>query len=724
MDAVYKLRWTSSRAAAVRRVAIGLALGGVGSAVLHRLSRAMYLSRLRQRALAASALPLGLEKAEVTSEDQSSSSSSSIARVAVDGRFGQRLAAILRICMPSLFCKETGLVLLQGMLLLSRTVLSDSIARLEGVCGEKVTSQDWTGFRAVIAKFATVSVPASIVNAALKALQIYIQLAFRKRLTSYLHKLYMENRAYYSAAVLGGISHADQRLTDDVEKFCEAVAELYSRTFKPLLDVSLFTYSLSKIIGLRGQLFLHGYFVVIGILLKAVSPPLALMTAQYGTLNGSFRSAHSRIAANAEEIAFNDPPAGRTEMQALNSKLERMVEHSQLTAFQRFLQSSLDGYCTKYTASIIGLVIFALPLYLSPASQGELSSVIAGKYINAMRLMMQSSSAMGQLVLVYKRVSTLAGHTARVSELLEQVRELGQPNGRLNAFQRVQNRVAQSSMANGTSTQGSVVANGPNSWENLPHCSDVRPADIAAMKHGSSLKLEKVTLWAPDGSLLVQDISIEVPPGRSVIIEGPNGSGKSSILRMLAGLWPLQSGIVTLPNRSSMFFLSQRPYVFAGGSLAMQLMYPNLPGVVVGETVCFDEDRALKCLQDVELPHLVSRCGGFDGMLQWDEVLSGGERNRLAVARLLYHRPTFAILDEVRFTYSSRLAAASFMPSLVRFVSVIVAQQVQIFAFVQADANFWECISVYLTMWQHVFPPCLFPVLIRIWTRFCVVSEK
>lgn len=95
-----------------------------------------------------------------------------------------------------------------------------------------------------------------------------------------------------------------------------------------------------------------------------------------------------------------------------------------------------------------------------------------------------------------------------------------------------------------------------------------------------------------------------------------------------------------------MFFLSQTAYVYVGGSLADQLMYPNLPGVVVGEKVVFDEDHATACLAAVELPHLRTRCNGYSGALAWLEVLSGGERNRLAVARLLYHRPRFAFLDE------------------------------------------------------------------------------
>lgn len=258
---------------------------------------------------------------------------------------------------------------------------------------------------------------------------------------------------------------------------------------------------------------------------------------------------------------------------------------------------------------------------------------------------------MGSLVVVHKRINTLAGYTARVAELLEQVRELGKPNGRLLAFERMQKKVVGDDLVAGpvSTSEDSSWISAEQRTASAPFSSitDTSSARVATkILNGPNIKLENVSVWSPDGSLLVRDLSLEVPPGQSVIIEGRNGSGKTSLLRVLCQLFPLQSGAITLPPRDSMFFLSQTAYVFAGGSLAEQLMYPNLPGVVVGEKVVFDEDHAMSCLDAVELPHLRSRCNGFSGSLAWTEVLSGGERNRLAVARLLYHRPRFAFLDE------------------------------------------------------------------------------
>lgn len=614
------------------RLALAIILaGGATSAAIIRLSSRLRLCRTEQKSLTAAALRAKSSKQHLQPDITPTRES----RIAVDRPFVRRLIAILRICIPSIASREAALVLFQGVLLFSRTLLSDRITRLEGVCAENVTAQNWPAFRRVLLGFALNSIPAVIVNSSLKAIQVVVSLALRNQLTRFLHTAYMGNRAYYAASVLSGLSHPDQRITEDVDKFCETVAELYSYTFKPLLDVIIFSRSLARIIGYKGQLGLYAYFVFVGAFLRAISPPLGKMTAEYASLSADLRTAHHRLAASAEEVAFNDPPAGRAEMKSLNARLDRMIRHSCLTVIQRFVQQCFDGYLVKYTASIIGLVIFAVPLYYTPVAERASTSVIAGRYINSMRLMMQTSSAMGQLVLVYKRINTLAGYTERVSELIEKVKELGKPQGHLEAFRRIQGRIADAKEVAGEkdfeATRLSISA--------LAH---EFPARRMYCKH---IKLENVSMWSPDGSPLVKCLNFEVMQGESVILLGPNGSGKSSILRMLAGLWPLQAGTVGLPARNEIFYLSQRPYMYSG-SLKEQLMYPRLADVVIGENFEFCEKKGRACLDKVELGHLVGRCDGFDGKVGWDEVLSGGERNRLAVARLLYHKPAFAVLDE------------------------------------------------------------------------------
>ena len=92
------------------------------------------------------------------------------------------------------------------------------------------------------------------------------------------------------------MTNADQRITEDVEKFAFCISELYSYTFKPLLDVLLFSRSLAEIMGYKAQFLLYGYYLLSAVLLRAVAPPLALITAQETGLSGALRAAHQARA--------------------------------------------------------------------------------------------------------------------------------------------------------------------------------------------------------------------------------------------------------------------------------------------------------------------------------------------------------------------------------------------------------------------------------------------
>lgn len=566
-------------------------------------------------------------------------------KVAVDEVFAKRLRTILKICVPSAFSQESGLIAIQACLLLSRTWLTDYISRIEARAGRYLIAQDFSQFARLLAAFAGVAIPAAAVNSGLKYMQKRIQIAFQRRLSHHLHQQYCSNRAYYAASTLGGLTNADQRITEDVEKFAYNISELYSYTFKPLLDVILFTRSLSRSMGYKGQLALYTYYLLSAGALRKLSPPLALMTAQESSLSGGFRAAHQRLVAHAEEIAYNDPPSGAAEQVILNQHLYRLLRHNKLSAFQRFVQQVFDGYFVKYFASVVALLVYAAPMYLKePGLRGKQDD-ITQDYIRSMRLLQNTSKGIGDLVLVYKRITGLAGHTSRVSELLEQVKKLstGDP---LTTHRELYLR-------NVSSKELQFNGSGEEPDENL------RPAN---RQHGNTIAFDKVALNSPDGTALVRQLSFTVPHGQSVMIMGPNGSGKSSLFRVLAGLWPLQAGSITVPEQGGMFYLSQRPYLVSG-SLRDQLLYPQPPRLVWETTPKHTkakfahlagvrlsgqelEEQLDACLEAVELDYLLSRGKGWDQVQNWSETLSGGEKQRLAMARLLFHNPTYAILDE------------------------------------------------------------------------------
>jgi ATP-binding cassette subfamily D (ALD) protein 3 len=157
------------------------------------------------------------------------------------------------------------------------------------------------------------------------------------------------------------------------------------------------------------------------------------------------------------------------------------------------------------------------------------------------------------------------------------------------------------------------------------------------------IKFEHTPLATPNGDILIRDLTFEVTSGTNVLVCGPNGCGKSSLFRVLGELWPLFGGELTKPERGKLFYVPQRPYMTIG-TLRDQVIYPDT----------FEEqkrkgisDQVLKeYLDNVQLGHILEREGNWDIVQDWMDVLSGGEKQRMAMARLFYHKPQFAILDE------------------------------------------------------------------------------
>ncbi len=159
-------------------------------------------------------------------------------------------------------------------------------------------------------------------------------------------------------------------------------------------------------------------------------------------------------------------------------------------------------------------------------------------------------------------------------------------------------------------------------------------ADIATADE-DSIELTKVTFAMPDGTPLLAPVTLSLKKGEAVLVKGSSGGGKSTLFRVLSGLWPFAGGSVRMPKGASTLFLPQRPYMPIG-SLRLALWFPAKPAP--------DRDKeALAALAAVDLEDLGPR---LDEVAHWAHVLSGGEQQRLAIARALLIKPDWLFLDE------------------------------------------------------------------------------
>jgi ABC-type uncharacterized transport system fused permease/ATPase subunit len=160
---------------------------------------------------------------------------------------------------------------------------------------------------------------------------------------------------------------------------------------------------------------------------------------------------------------------------------------------------------------------------------------------------------------------------------------------------------------------------------------------------GDNLKFEDVPILSPNGDVLVEKMNFEIKPGMHLMITGPNGCGKSSLFRIMGQLWPVTGGVLHKPDLKNIFYIPQRPYL-PSGTLRDQLIYPHEYEEMIATGG--SDEQLIEVLGQVRLAYLVEREGGFDKVNDWNDVLSGGEKQRMAMGRLIYHKPKYAILDE------------------------------------------------------------------------------
>ena len=414
-----------------------------------------------------------------------------------------------------------------------------------------------------------------------------LALLWREWLAQHLMKRYFNNRAYYRLRGSEGIDNPDQRISEDVRNFTAN-----SLSFLLIIlnaGVTLVAF-LGVLWGISATLVavLFAYAIAGTALSILIGSRLVRLHYQQYRREADFRYGLVRVRDNAESIAFYRGES--REQTDLVSRLKAVVlNYIVIIAWNRNLAFFTTSY--NYAALVLPIAVVA-PMFM----RGEVEFGVV-------------TQAAGAFAQVLAAVSLIITQFEGLSTYLAGVQRLGTLWDNLDDFDADEERVA-------------------------------REATQQLDEDSRIVKLDKLTVRTPSPSkTLVQDLSFELKRTQSLLIMGASGTGKSSVLRTIAGLWPSGSGALERPPLVELMFLPQRPYMIEG-NLRDQLLYPYPERKVDDETI-----RAV--VAEVNLSDVFARVDDdLDRVLDWTNVLSVGEQQRVAFARLFLRKPRFAFLDE------------------------------------------------------------------------------
>ena len=409
-------------------------------------------------------------------------------------------------------------------------------------------------------------------------------LHWRRWLTRHFLGDYLSNRAYYELNGSAEIDNPDQRIAEDIATFTQRSLQFLLVLLGALLQLAAFSSVLWSI-SRELVIFLIVY-ALLGTFVTVRVFGRVLIGLNFTQLKreANFRFSLVRIRENAEAIAFY-----RGEMAESAQVWQRFSEA--FSNFSQLIRVQLKLNLFQYGYSFLTII---LP-----------SAIIADRVLSGELEVGRAIQAAGAFAAILSALTVIVDHFENLSKFAAGI-------GRLDSFARL---IASKKPGAVPQTRISFVTN-------------------------TRLAIENLNLQTPDhGRTLIKNLSLNISPGQGVLIVGPSGCGKSSLLRALAGLWHAGSGRIIRPHSEQMLFLPQRPYMLLA-SLRRQLLYPQQQDSEIADK------ELLALLSRVNLPDLAARLGGLDAELDWAKVLSVGEQQRVAFARVLRAAPHYAILDE------------------------------------------------------------------------------
>ncbi|KUI62107.1 ATP-binding cassette sub-family D member 2 [Cytospora mali] len=536
-------------------------------------------------------------------------------RVELNREFFRSLLGLLRIVVPGWRSKETRLLISHSFFLVVRTLISLKVAAMDGAIVKALVKGNGREFLMRIVWWMLIAVPATFTNSMLSWHQAELSLKYRTRLTHYIHDKYLSKLTFYGLSALDDrIKNPDQLIAVDVAKFSNSLAELYSNLAKPILDMTIYTWSLSNSVGGEGVVFMSLLVQLSAGVMRALTPPFGKYVADEARLEGEFRFQHSRLIDYSEEVALY---AGHeVEKDTLDKGYFTLIKHVNHILRRRFYHGFMEDFVIKYFWGALGLLLCSVPVFVKlPGSVTQNTGDRTEAFVTNRRMLLSASDAFGRIMFSYREIMELAGYTSRVATLLDVMDDIqsGHFEKKLVSSAGIEDNEA---VLKG---RGKVV-------------------------ESKDIEFIDVPIISPNGDVLIKALSFALKQGDHLLVVGPNGCGKSSLFRILGGLWPVYGGTVHKPPFTDIFYIPQRPYL-SRGSLRQQITYPDGLRTMRAKGVT-DEDL-LEILRTLDLENLVSLYeGGWDAEAEWRDVLSGGLQQRVAMARLFYHRPRYAILDE------------------------------------------------------------------------------
>jgi vitamin B12/bleomycin/antimicrobial peptide transport system ATP-binding/permease protein len=523
-------------------------------------------------------------------------------------RLGRFLRDIWTLAGPYWFSEDKwagrGLLAVLVVLNLALVYLNVLFARWNNAFYNTLQDKDYAGFVTQLLRFSGLAALFIIVAVYQLYLNQMLQIRWRRWMTDRYLGTWLGDRAYYRLQLEGGgADNPDQRIAEDVKFFiggsgrvgdASGILPLGLGLLSAVVTLASF---LTMLWTLSGSLPLHvggmsltvpGYMVWVALvyafvgtwLTMKIGRPLVQLNFDQQRYEADFRFSLVRLRENAEGVALYG--GERDEHQNFRERFAHVVANWWgLMRRQKRLTWFTAGY--RQIAIIFPFVV-AAPRFF----RGEI--MLGG--------LMQTALAFGQ---VQEALSFIISSYSEIAEWQSVVNRL---IGFHASIERCRANAAQ---------PGIRVGEDP----------------------APSIALDQIAVALPDGRQLLEEVTLSLPSGSSVLLTGPSGAGKSTLFRAIAGIWPFGTGAVRRPTGARILFLPQKPYLPVG-TLREVVSYPTAVGGV-------PEAVIVEALEACGLPELAAR---LDERENWTLRLSPGEQQRIAFARALVQQPEWLFLDE------------------------------------------------------------------------------